>query len=476
MVENTTSAEAPPPKQTRVILSIDGGGIRGVLVCKVLMYLQNQLRKQAPTKKQRNLPLCDWFDLIAGTSTGGIISAAMSLNDFETGAPAFTAGTLLEFYQDVVGTMFTPPAKQSIQQEAVSSVTKMFRSSDRSAPTDQILFQYFSRQKLSGCRRKTLIPAYEINLHHPYLFRSWQAKQNRNRDYLLDQVVRAATAAPLLFTPAVLPRAIARRRMVGKKDFFLNKFFKSQRTDIIHAFALTTVDERQNLDRVLAMSKQERSDTYDAVRKQYSAEEWKDTLTDDLKVRSILDVRTEGDELYYTNDEQRDFSSHEASGKGQEFLTCIDGSIYANNPAMLAYTEALEVFGDDNLVIISIGTGRTQSLDFSTAKEMKREEWVKPVLDILKEGVQDSISAQLETLARSKVKTNELQFVRINMELDRKSGERFGQAPSTDLAATSEENKKRLARYGDKMVADNKEILDQLVELMISCKPGCTRD
>ena len=215
------------------------------------MYLQNQLRKQAPTKKQRNLPLCDWFDLIAGTSTGGIISAAMSLNNFETGAPEFTAGTLLEFYQDVVGTMFTPPrkcrqlnctfvesrgvirlavvvavllfdavviivavllmscplkstcvwycatfnfaAKQSLTQEAASSVTKLFNKSDRSAPTDEILFQYFSRQKLSACRRKTLIPAYEINLHHPYLFRSWQAKQNRNRDYLLDQVVRAAS-------------------------------------------------------------------------------------------------------------------------------------------------------------------------------------------------------------------------------------------------------------------------------------------
>ena len=94
------------------------------------------------------------------------------------------------------------------------------------------------------------------------------------------------------------------------------------------------------------MNKQERADTYDAVRRGYSAEEWKDSLTDDLKVRSILDVRTEGDELYYTTDEDRDFSSHEASGKGQEFLTCIDGSIYANNPAMLAYTEALYVFNN----------------------------------------------------------------------------------------------------------------------------------
>ena len=65
---------------------------------------------------------------------------------------------------------------------------------------------------------------------------------------------------------------------------------------------------------------------------------------------------------------------------------------------------AREVFGDDNLVIISIGTGRTAPMDFTTAKDMKREEWVKPVLDILKEGVQDSISAQLETLARSKGK------------------------------------------------------------------------
>eukprot|EP00958_Prasinococcus_capsulatus_P013289 scaffold1351_cov359-Prasinococcus_capsulatus_cf.AAC.7 len=103
--------DAPPAdtKKTRIILSLDGGGIRGVLICKVLMYLQNQLKKTATSKKARHLPLCDWFDMIAGTSTGAIIGAAMNLEDDVTGQPMYTAGTLLDFYLRLVGDMFTPP-------------------------------------------------------------------------------------------------------------------------------------------------------------------------------------------------------------------------------------------------------------------------------------------------------------------------------------------------------------------------------
>lgn len=51
------------------ILSLDGGGIKGVFIASLL----------AEIEEKRNLKICDYFDLIAGTSTGGIIAAALAL-------------------------------------------------------------------------------------------------------------------------------------------------------------------------------------------------------------------------------------------------------------------------------------------------------------------------------------------------------------------------------------------------------------
>ena len=54
------------------ILSLDGGGIRGVIPGVILSYLENKLQ----TKDKSNLKIGDYFDFIAGTSTGGILACA----------------------------------------------------------------------------------------------------------------------------------------------------------------------------------------------------------------------------------------------------------------------------------------------------------------------------------------------------------------------------------------------------------------
>src|SRR5688500_16504405 len=56
------------------ILSIDGGGIRGVYPARLLCELEDEL-----TRSSNNARLCDYFDLICGTSTGGIIAIGLAL-------------------------------------------------------------------------------------------------------------------------------------------------------------------------------------------------------------------------------------------------------------------------------------------------------------------------------------------------------------------------------------------------------------
>src|SRR5271170_4659677 len=57
------------------ILSLDGGGIRGILTLGYLGAIEDLLRGRTGNP---NLLLCDYFDLIGGTSTGSIIAAGLA--------------------------------------------------------------------------------------------------------------------------------------------------------------------------------------------------------------------------------------------------------------------------------------------------------------------------------------------------------------------------------------------------------------
>lgn len=67
--------EADRPSQPRRILSLDGGGTRGVVALAFLERLEEKLARE----KGRPAPLCEHFDLIGGTSTGAIIATALAL-------------------------------------------------------------------------------------------------------------------------------------------------------------------------------------------------------------------------------------------------------------------------------------------------------------------------------------------------------------------------------------------------------------
>ena len=66
--------QAPGPKK---ILTLDGGGIRGMMSVEVLAEIENQLRQKLGCGD--DFVLADYFDFVAGTSTGAIIAACISI-------------------------------------------------------------------------------------------------------------------------------------------------------------------------------------------------------------------------------------------------------------------------------------------------------------------------------------------------------------------------------------------------------------
>src|ERR1043165_1169160 len=83
-------------ERSKKILACDGGGIRGLLSMEVLVYMEDLLRKEL--KAGDDFVLGDYFDFVAGTSTGAIIAACVALR--------MPAKKIRQFYLDSGKAMF----------------------------------------------------------------------------------------------------------------------------------------------------------------------------------------------------------------------------------------------------------------------------------------------------------------------------------------------------------------------------------
>jgi predicted acylesterase/phospholipase RssA len=89
------SPRSPPPSYGSIVtvLSIDGGGVRGIIPGTILAFLEEKLQElDGP-----DVRISDYFDVIAGTSTGGLVTAMLSAPD-DVGRPLFAAKDINQFY------------------------------------------------------------------------------------------------------------------------------------------------------------------------------------------------------------------------------------------------------------------------------------------------------------------------------------------------------------------------------------------
>src|SRR5947207_3704233 len=87
-----TSTKAGRPMR---ILSIDGGGIRGIIPGQVLVALEKKIQQLSGDNSKR---IADVFDLIAGTSTGGILTCLYLCPDANSARPRFSAADAVDLY------------------------------------------------------------------------------------------------------------------------------------------------------------------------------------------------------------------------------------------------------------------------------------------------------------------------------------------------------------------------------------------
>lgn len=250
------------------ILSGDGGGIRGILPAQVLKSLEAKLqRRHGPGAR-----IADFFDLVAGTSTFGILTCMLLAPD-EEGKPRFSAQDCLNLYMQQGSRIFDLGVFHRLM-----SAGGLLDEKYSAANLERLLGQYFGGLKVSELLKPCLITSWQLDDNKPYFFRQHRASEHPQHDFLVADAARSTSAAPTFFECA-------------------------------HPRTMTGVHK-----------------------------------------------------------------------------TLIDGGVFANNPAMCAWCEALSMGADpQSVVMLSLGTGRgrRKQIRYESAKDWGLAQWAPHIIDTL---------------------------------------------------------------------------------------------
>jgi uncharacterized protein len=165
------------PSRTRrfQILSLDGGGLKGLFSAAVLAELENDL----------NASVDDHFDLIVGTSTGGLIALGLGAG--------LRPADIVDFYADRGPYIFG--AGRGV-------VRRLWAPKHSAIRLREALEAIFGEQTLGASRKRLVIPAYSLDRNDVYVFKT-PHHERLTRDWreLMVDVAMATTAAPT-FLPA----------------------------------------------------------------------------------------------------------------------------------------------------------------------------------------------------------------------------------------------------------------------------------
>ena len=222
----TARIEHEGPKK---LLAIDGGGIRGVLALEVLQRIEDLLKSKSG---RADFVLADYFDYIAGTSTGGIIAAGLAI-----GKPV---KEILDFYLEAGAQMFVK-----------ANLLRRLRYEFKSEPLAAKLREVFDADTTLGSEKlQTLLLLVMRNAttdspwpisNNPYAKYNDNTRPDCNFKFPLWQLVRASTAAPTYFPPEVI--VLPSVRPGGEREFiFVDGGVTMYNNPAFQMFLMATLD------------------------------------------------------------------------------------------------------------------------------------------------------------------------------------------------------------------------------------------
>ncbi|KAH9663503.1 Patatin-like protein 1 [Citrus sinensis] len=189
-MENRTFPTNRPPTHANLItiLSIDGGGIRGIIPGVILAYLESQLQ---------DARLADYFDVIAGTSTGGLITAMLTAPK-EQNRPMSAAKDIVPFYIRH-GPQIFPQLRGMLANSVVNRVRALMGSKYDGKYLHKVIKENLKDTKLHQTLTNVVIPTFDIKKLQPTIFSSFQVAASPDLDAQLADIAIGTSAAPTYF-------------------------------------------------------------------------------------------------------------------------------------------------------------------------------------------------------------------------------------------------------------------------------------
>ena len=183
------------------ILSLDGGGIRGALTLGYLEKMEAILaEKNQGTIKKDDFRLCQYFDLIGGTSTGSIIASALAIGK--------SVEEIRKLYFELGGEIF----EKKYKWWNIFKIKDIVKAAYDAQPLETQLQNVFHEIKLGDSDIKTglciVAKRADTNsvwplINHPKA-KYFDSPEGKNKDILLRKAVRASAAAPTYFMPEIV--------------------------------------------------------------------------------------------------------------------------------------------------------------------------------------------------------------------------------------------------------------------------------
>jgi predicted acylesterase/phospholipase RssA len=337
---NDAAVQTPGNGATRPlrVLALDGGGIRGVIPSTVLAEIERKTGKR----------IAEMFDLIAGTSTGGILALGLTIPDpNDASKPRYRAEDLVGMYAEKGSAIFS----QSLGHRLLT-LFGLFGSKYAVRGLDNTLRGYFGDSRLKDAVAEVLITSYDLEQRDSWFLARHKARlDSASNDFPMVQVARATSAAPTYFRP-----------------------------------------ERLTLDPPTAM---------------------------------------------------------------------VDGGVHSNNPAMCAWVETVKLHGQQDIVLVSLGTGQVKTpISFAKARAWGLIGWVRPLIGIFMDGVAATVEHQLSWLLTPK--DGEQRYFRFQAELPPGMGSMDNVSPEHITA---------LKQQAQLIIDSNKSALDDLCTLLNDTRP-----
>jgi patatin-like phospholipase/acyl hydrolase len=196
---NNMNTQANPKYK---ILAIDGGGIRGIIPTMILAEIEKRTQKQ----------IFSMFDLIAGTSSGGILALGLTKPrlDIETSdsppVAQYSAEELLQIYLEYGAEIFYEPFwEQVFGQIEDIFIQPKYSSEGR----EEIIRQYFGDSPLENNLKEVFVTSYDIEQRIPIFFTNKLEKQQIESKsfrklcsgFTLTDAALATSATPTYFAP-----------------------------------------------------------------------------------------------------------------------------------------------------------------------------------------------------------------------------------------------------------------------------------